>query len=65
MEELRKEVARLKGHLVTQGEELLRLKKATVSKADFIGLIVMVVGGYYKWVKQKTVTWHPLRLFSG
>ena len=23
------------------------------------------VGGYYKWVKQKTVTWHPLHLFSG
>ena len=22
-------------------------------------------GKYYKWVKQKTVTWRPLRLFSG
>ena len=30
MEDMKKEMGRLKGHIVSQGEELLRIKRATV-----------------------------------
>ena len=30
LEEMRREMGKLKGHIISQGEELLRLKRATV-----------------------------------